>query len=120
MVSPAAVVGLGDVARGHRAVQAARLARLADDHHGQAGDPLGDPLGLLAALQVLRLELGALLLEARQVVLAGAQRLLLRQQVVAGEAGLHLHHVAHLPELFDALEQDQFHSGHGRAPQLTM
>ncbi len=40
---------LGDVAIGHRAVQAAGLARLADDDDGQAGDPLGDPLGLLAA-----------------------------------------------------------------------
>ena len=96
------------------------FARLTDDHDGQAADPLGDPLRLLAALEVLRLELGALLLEARQVVLAGAQRLLLRQQEVAGEAGLHLHHVAHLSELFDTLEQDQFHIGHDALPQLTM
>src|SRR3546814_2202327 len=41
--------------------------------------------------------------------LARAQRLALRQQEVAGEAGLHLHHVAHLAELLDSLQQDHVH-----------
>src|SRR3712207_6354868 len=69
---------------------------------------LGHPLRLLAALQVLRLELGALLLEARQVLLAGADRLALRQEEVAGVAGADPHHLAHLPELVHALHQDEF------------
>ena len=51
-------------------------------------------------------------LEPLAVVLAGPERLLLRQQKVAGKTGLHLHHIAHLPELFDALEQDHFNGGH--------
>ena len=104
---------LGDVAPGDRAIQAAELTRLADDHHRQPADPFGHPLGLLAALQVLRLKLHALLLEAGEVLLGGAQRLLLRQQVVAGEPGFYPHPLAHLPQLLDPLEQDQFHGGHG-------
>jgi hypothetical protein len=76
-------------------------------------DPFGDSLGLVASLQVLRLELHALLLETSKILLAGAHRLLLRQQVVAGETGFYPHPFAHLSQLLDALEQDQFHGGHG-------
>ncbi len=65
-------------------------------------------LGLLAALDVLRLELDALALEPREVVLVGADRLAGRDQVVARVARLHLHQLAHLAELVDALHQDEF------------
>jgi hypothetical protein len=65
--------GVGDVARRNRAVQAARLTRLADDHDGQPADTLGQALGFLAALDVLRLELRALLLEPGDIVLARTQ-----------------------------------------------
>jgi hypothetical protein len=106
MVSPAAV------ACRHRTIQAARLARLTDDDDGKAAHAFGHPFGFLAALDVLRFELGALLLKAGAVVLVGAKRLLLRQEEVSGVARLHLHHISHLSQLVDALEQDQFNSGH--------
>src|SRR3546814_11781489 len=43
------------------------------------------------------------------VGLVGAQRLLARQQEVAGEAVLHLHHIADAAELLDSFEQNHVH-----------
>src|SRR5262249_60758610 len=99
-----------------RAVEMPGLAGLADDDDGDAVDLAGDAFGLLAAGEVVGLQLGALLLEAGLVGVGGAKRLLLRQEVVAGEAGLHAHHLAHLAELLDALEQDDVH---GETPTST-
>ena len=82
--------------------------------------PLGQALRLFAALDVLRFKLGALLIEMREIAFVGAQRLLLRQKEVAGVTRLHLHHVAHLPQVFDPLEQDQFNGCHDCAPYATM
>src|SRR5882672_9503841 len=68
-----------------------------------------DALGFLATLEAQNLERLTLRFEVGDVVLGGAQRLLLRQQEVAGVTGLHLHHVAHLTELGHALQQDDVH-----------
>ena len=105
--------GVGNVARRDRAVQAAGLTGLADHQDGQTANAFRHPLRFLTALEILRFQLGTLGFKASQVVLVGAQGFFLRQQIVAGEAGLDPHHVAHLPQLFNALEQDQFNGGHG-------
>src|SRR3546814_14393243 len=76
------------------------------------GHPLelgGDLLGLATALQVVGLELRALRLEAGEIVLRRPHRLFLRQEVIAREARLDRHDVAHLPELLDALHPDHLH-----------
>ena len=90
---------VGDVARGDRAVELQGLGGLADQRDLEVGHLGGHRLGVLAALEVLRLQRLTLRFEVGDVVLGGAQRLLLRQQEVAGEAGLHLHHIAHLTKL---------------------
>ena len=75
----------------------------------------GDGVGLGLALEVVGLELGAAAVEILAVGRGRTQGLFLRQQEIAREAGLHLHDVAHLAEIGDALEQDHFHLCHGRA-----
>ncbi len=110
---PGLGAGVGDVARGDRAVETARFAGLADDHRGQSADAFRHPLRLFPALDVLRLELCPLDFEAGTVVLARADCLLLRQQPVARVAGADPHDVAHLAEILDPLQQDHFDGGHG-------
>src|SRR6185312_15592443 len=83
--------GLGDVARRNRAVELAAVARLAQQCEGLAFELPGNLLGFGLALQVAGLELRLLGLEVFAVGLVGAQGLLLGQEVVAGEAVLHLH-----------------------------
>ena len=61
------------------------------------------------ALEVARLELGALAFELLLVGFVGAQRLALRQQEVAGEAVLDLDGFAHLAEAGNAFEKNDFH-----------
>ena len=70
----------------------------------------GDRLGLLLQLEVARLELGAVLLEALEVVGRCPQRLLLRQQEVARVAILDVDQVAHLAETADALQKNDLHA----------
>jgi hypothetical protein len=69
MVRPPAVQASAMSRGGDRPVQAARFAGLADDDDGQAADAFGDAFGFLAALDVLRFELRALLLEAARLSL---------------------------------------------------
>src|SRR5665213_1000232 len=99
---------VGDVARRHGAVKLAALAGLADDGDGDAVERLGHFLGFALALEIGGFELRPPGLEIGQIVLGRAQRLFLRQQEIAGEAGLHLHDLPHLTELLDALEEDDF------------
>ena len=101
---------LGDVARGHGAVELAGVAGLADGEEGLAVELGGDRLGLLLELEVARLELGAVLLEALEVVGRRPQRLLLRQQEVARVAVLDVDDVAHLAEAADALQKNDLHA----------
>src|SRR5216683_2898342 len=100
---------IGDVARGHRTVELQGLGRLADEDDLEVAHLGADALGFLATLEVLSLQRLTLRFEVGDVVLGGAQRLLLRQQEVAGVTGLHLHHVAQLTELGHALQQDDVH-----------
>ena len=65
----------------------------------RAGEPLGGE----------RLQLGALVLELLDRRRGGAPRRPLRDQEVAREAVLHLHHVAQLAQVGDLLHQDDFH-----------
>ena len=108
-VKPSCGHRLGEVAGRDRTVEHAGLAGLADDDEALAVQLLADDFGLLAALEVAGLELGALRLEMLLVGLRGAQRLAARQEEVARIAVAHLHGLAHLAELGDALEQDHFH-----------
>src|SRR5579883_128333 len=104
---------LRNVARRNGAVELSALAGLADDHHREPLELRCHLLGLALAREVLRLELSALGLEIGEIVLGRAQRLLLRQEEVAGVAGSHIDHLAHLAELLDPLQQNDLH--HGRA-----
>ena len=70
-----------------------------------------------AAAGIVFLDPRAVGFEQLAVGFVGAQRLLARQQVIAGEAVLDLHHVADGAELLDALKQNDFHVG---APYFTM
>ena len=70
---------------------------------------LGDGFGVLLALQIVGFQLRLLGLEIFPVGLGGAQRLLLGQQEVAGEAVLDADFVAHLAQLLDPFEQNDLH-----------
>ena len=100
---------IGDVAGRDRAIKLAAVAGLAQQHEGLAVELARDLFGFFLALEIARFQLRALGFEIVEVGFGRAQRLLLRQQEVAGEAVLHLHHIAHLAELFDAFEQDHLH-----------
>ena len=105
---------IGDVARGDRAVKLAAVAGLA--HQRRRSCRRASRPTFSASLLRSRLRASSCAfwrLEIFAVGLGGAQRLLLRQQEVAGKAVLHLHLVAHLAELLDAFEQDHLH---GRSP----
>ena len=66
-------------------------------------------LALALELEVARLEVGPLGLELLLVRLGRAQRLAARQQEIAGEAVLDFDGFAHVAELGDAFEQNDFH-----------
>ena len=108
---------LGQIARGDRAVQLAGVAGLADGEEGLALELAGDGLGFLLQLEVARLQLGALAFEAGEVILRGAQSLLLRQEEVAGVAVLDVDHVAETAPAFHTFEENDFHVL--RAPYFT-
>src|SRR5690606_7272835 len=71
------------------------------------------------ALEVPRLELGALALELLLVGFVGAQRLALRQQEVAGVAVLDLDGFAHLAEAGNAFEKNDIHGFFLSEPQAV-
>ncbi len=95
---------VGDVARRHRPVELAGVAGRTDGDEGLAVELCRNGLGFFLELEVVGFELRALGLEVRAVIGGGTQRLLLRQQVVACVAVLHVDDVAHLTEAADALE----------------
>ena len=99
---------LGDVARADRAVELAGLTRLADDDDGLAVEAGSDAGGGFAALGIALFDRGALALELLAVGFGGAQRLVLRQQIIAGVAVLDGDFVADVAVLADALEQNDF------------
>ncbi len=100
---------LGDVAGRDGAVELAGLAGLAEHHKNLPGELFGDSLRLLAGLQIARLQLCLVAVEALAARLVGAKRHALRQEVVAREAVLDADDVAHLAELGNALQKNHFH-----------
>ncbi len=98
-----------DIARRDRAEKLAGFRRLAQHHEGLAVDLSGNLLGFAAVLGIARLELLAHLLKARLVFLGRAQGLALGEQEIAGKAVFDAHGLAHLAELGDAFEQNDFH-----------
>ena len=108
-MKPSADERLGDVARADRTVELAGFTGLADDHDGLAVEARGDAGGRFAALGIALFDRGALVFEPLAVGFGGAQRLLLRQEEVAGEAVLDGDFVADVADPADALEQNDFH-----------
>ena len=94
----------------HGAVELAGVAGLADGKECLAGELGCNRLGFLLELEIARFELGAVLLEALEVVGRGAQRLFLRQQEIARVAVLDVDHIAHLAEAADALQENDLHA----------
>ena len=74
-----------------------------------AVDLLGDLGGFALGLEVVGLELGLHAVELGAVVGGGAQRLAALQKKIAGKAVLDADDFAHLAELGDAFQQNDFH-----------
>src|SRR3954451_21916904 len=108
-VSPFSLQRVDDVARADRTVKLAGVRSLADQLDSLAVDALRSRFGVAAAIGIVFLDLRAVGFEDLAVRFVGAERLLARQQVVAGEAVLDLHHVADSAELLDAFKQDHFY-----------
>src|SRR5690606_14702237 len=100
---------LGDVANVDRAVKLAGVRRGTNEHELGAVDIGAGLGGFVASRGVLGFEPLAIGFEDLAVGFVGAQRLLVRQQEVAGVAVLDGDHVADRAELLDAFEQDDFH-----------
>src|SRR6476646_1728451 len=99
----------GDVLGGDRPEQLALLAGLAGDRHGDRAQLRRRPLGL-GALGLAADTAGAGLgRDPLLVPLGGLEREAVRQEIVAGVAGLHPHHLPGLPERLHVLAQDHFH-----------
>src|SRR4029079_11952857 len=94
------------------AVYRAARALMADDDEALPVELGRNGLGLGFELEIARLELGLVALEALAIGLGGAQGLALGEQVVAGEGVLDVDDIAHLSEAPDALEQNDLHVRH--------
>ena len=99
----------GEIARRHRAVELAAFGGLPQHSKTLAVELPGDLLGLAFLFQIARFQFDLHGVEARLVLLGGAQRLAFGQEVIARKPVLDAHDFAHLSELGDALEQDHFH-----------
>src|SRR4029078_170086 len=82
---------------------------MADYDEGLAVDLGGELAGFALRLEVLLLEIGAHRFEARLVFAGRAQRLAAREEEIAGKAVFHTDCLAHLADLADAVEQNDFH-----------
>ena len=101
--------GFGDVAGGDRTVKLAGFARLADDDQLHAVQlRRRASAALLRSLGVLRFKLGALLFKQFEIGFGRAQRLLVRQQEIAGKTGADLDDLAHLAQALDAFQKNDF------------
>ena len=99
----------GKVARRNRAIELSGFRRLADHHEALPVELGADLVGLGLGHEVARLQIDLHGLKLGLVGLRRTQRLAFRQQIVAGIAVLHAHHLAHLAEVGDAFEQNHFH-----------
>ena len=91
------------------AIELARFAGLAQDHEALAFELAAVAHGGLAALFIFGFENGAVALEFCPVGVGRPQRLVLREEVIAGIAVLDLDDFTHAAELLDALEKNDFH-----------
>ncbi|OIQ75222.1 hypothetical protein GALL_431150 [mine drainage metagenome] len=98
-----------DVANAHRSEQLTGLRRLTQYDDVAAVDLLRDLCCLALGLQVAGFELGLHAIELGTVVRGGAQRLAALEQKIAGKPVLDADDFAHMTELGDALQQDDFH-----------
>jgi len=98
-----------DVTDADRAVKLAGIRRSADQHHFGASDLFALLLGHNALLGVFGFETFAIGFEHLLVRFIGAQRLLLREQEVAGVAVLDGYDVADRAQLLDTFEEDDIH-----------
>ena len=101
--------GIGNVARCDGTEQLAHFRGGTDHAHRQLVHLAGFGLGFAAAAEIVRLALCLFGFKTLKIGLVGAKGLALRQQEVAGIARLYLHHIAHLAELLDTFEQNDFH-----------
>ena len=98
-----------DVAHRNRTEQLAGFGSLTQHDDVAAVDLLRD-LGCFALrLEVAGLEVGLHALELGAIVRGGAQRLAALEQKIAGKAVLDADDFAHLAELGDAFQQNDFH-----------
>src|SRR3546814_8351395 len=74
-----------------------------------AVDVLGAAFGSGAAFGVVGLDLRAIALENLAIGVVRAQRLVVRQQEIAGKTGLDIDDVADTAQFLDPLEPDDFH-----------
>src|SRR6476661_3186622 len=100
---------LHDVVVGDRAEQAPVDARLLADLELQVLELRRALLRLRQRLVLRLLQLGAAALEMLDVLRGGALRLAMRDEVVASEAVLHLHHVAEVAEVRHFFHEDHLH-----------
>src|SRR5262245_20658811 len=108
---------LRDLRRGDGAEEFALLARAGPHRERHALDPVAQRLVLLALLGDLARHHALLVLELADVALRRQDRLALREQEVAGEAGSDGDEVAGLAEARHRLAQDQLHPVHGAASE---
>jgi hypothetical protein len=101
--------GRDDVADADRSEQLAGFGSLTQHDHVAAVDLLRDLRRFALGLEVVGLELGLHAVELGAVVGGGAQRLAALEQKVAGKPVLDADDFAHLTELGNAFQQDDFH-----------
>src|SRR5690606_27048508 len=102
--------GIGDVAGADGAEQLAFITGVAGEGHGGEGRQLGSAgLGLGLALGGGLFQLRATLLESRDVVGGGEDRLALGNQIVAAITGTHGHLGADATQLAYFFQQNDFH-----------
>ena len=98
-----------DIPHRNRAEQLSGFGRLADDHEIEAIDLLRGLGCFTLGHQVTRFEFGLHAVVLGAVVGGGAQRLAALQQKIAGKPVPDADDFAHLAELGDALQQNDFH-----------
>jgi hypothetical protein len=100
-----------DVARRNRTVELSGFAGRADRNKSHAVDFRRDRFSFRPALQIASFQVSALVFEALEVSIVGAQRLALRQQEIARETVLNADRIAHLAKFGDSFEKYDFHLG---------
>ena len=108
-MKPPSVTISENIAGRNRTIELPRVTGLANDNEALAVDFLGDAGCLALEFQVPGFKLRALVFEAFHIGWRGPECLASRQKEIAGEAVLDGDDVAHLAELADPFEQNDFH-----------